>query len=252
MYNVAISVALAAASFGLVALLLSPVAAIIPATMVFALAWWLLSRRIAKQVEEEMKALVPLLQARKVEEAKAKIASVQKRYGRWQILLERQLDAQVGMIDYLQMKFDAALPKLEKGKFRNWNALVCIGAIHHRKGRKEQAYESLASAAKVAPKESVVYLVWATLLTRDGKRTEALQALDGGLKAMPDSEHLKNLRNRVANKKKIDTKQFPQTWYQFFPEELAQQQLMRGRKRGPGPGQAAQQPRMSARQTRRR
>ena len=71
MYNVAISVVLAAATFGLVALLLSPVAAIIPALMVFAVAWWLLSRRIAKQVEEEMKALVPLLQARKVDDTVA-------------------------------------------------------------------------------------------------------------------------------------------------------------------------------------
>ncbi len=40
------------------------------------------------------------------------------------------------MTDYLQMKWDDALPRLEEGRWRNWSAILCIGLIHHRKGNK--------------------------------------------------------------------------------------------------------------------
>jgi len=34
---------------------------------------------------------------------------------------------------------------------------------------------------------------------------------------------LKDLKNRIANKKKIKTKTLGEGWYQFFPEDLAAQ-----------------------------
>jgi tetratricopeptide (TPR) repeat protein len=252
MYNIAISVGLGCVMFGAVSLWLGPVAAVLPALLIFGLTLFFASRRVGRAVEAEMAALVPLLQQRKTNEAKALITSIQERYGKWQILLDKQLDAQVGMIDYLQLKFSDALPRLERGKFRNWSALVCIGAIHYRQDRRDAAWDALDRAANAASKEAIIYLVWATLKVRSGDRAEALAVLDRGLKANPNSEQLKNLRKRVANKRKIDTKQFPQTWYQFFPEELATQMLMRGRRTGPGPGQAAPQPKFGAGSMRRR
>lgn len=253
MYNIAISAALGLVSFGLVTLWLGPLPAILPLLLVFTISVWLLSRRTAAAVEAEVQKVVPLLEARKVDEAQALLEGIKTRYGRWQILLEGQLDSQVGMIDYLQMKWDAALPRLEKGKWRNWTALTCIGCIHWRKGDKEAAYSTLADAAAAAGKESMVYLVWATLLTRDGKRADALKVIVEGLKAVPESAHLTNLQKVVANKKKVNPKVFPQTWYQFFPEDMAQQMMMRGRRGGPVPGMPeAPNQRISARRAPRR
>ncbi|MBX2800130.1 MAG: hypothetical protein KTR31_20800 [Myxococcales bacterium] len=249
MINLAISLGIGVVLFAAIALWLSPVAAIIPALGVSAIAMFFLSRRVAKRVEVALAEVVPLLQARKVDLARRKLEGIKEQYGRWQFLLEGQLDAQLGMIEYLQMNWDQALPKLEKGKWRNWTALMCIGAIHFRKGRKEQAWEAFDKAANAAHKEVVIYGVWAALLVRDNQRAEALKVVARGLKSQPDSQLLKDLKQKVANKKKIKPKMFGEQWFQFFPEDMAKEMLMRGR-RGGQPGMA--QPRMGARSAPRR
>lgn len=237
MYNIALSLLIAAATFTVSALGLSWISAIVPALLTGTIAMFVLSRRTMKQVEVELAAVGPMLQEQKVAEAQAHLEAVKQKYGRWQILLSGQMDAQLGMIDYLQLKFDDALPKLIRGKFRNWSALVCIGCIHWRKGRKTEAYKAFEKAGNAAPKEAMLYLVWSTLLVKDSKRAEALEVMDTALLALPDSGLLKNQKGTIANKKKINTKSFPQTWYQFFPEEMAQKMMMRGRRGGPLPGE---------------
>lgn len=239
MYNIAISVLIAGVVFSLSAIGLSWISAIIPTLLAGGVAMFLLSRRTLRLVEADLAAVAPLLQAQDIGGAKAHLESIKQKYGRWQILLDGQMDAQLGMIDYLQLKFDDALPRLVRGQFRNWTALTCIGCIHWRKGRKEEAYASFEKAASSGPKEALLYLVWSTLLVRDGKRPEALKVMEDALQLLPDSGLLKNQKGAIANKKKINTKSFPQTWYQFFPEEMAQQMMMRGRKGGPHPGTPA-------------
>jgi tetratricopeptide (TPR) repeat protein len=254
MYNLLLALLAGVVTFGLVALWLGPVPAVFPAIGVLLLALFLLSRRTGRLVTDALAGVAPLLQQRRIDEAETKLVSVKEKYGPWQFLLAGQIDAQLGMIDYLQLKWDSALPKLESGRWRNTVALVCIGAIHYRQGRKDEAWKAFAAAANVGSKDVTVYYVWATLLARDGLRTEALAALDVGLKELPGHAGLKELHAKIANKKRVDTKAFGESWYQYFPEELAQQMAMRGT-RGPSPLQArmAQQaPRPGARHAPRR
>ena len=44
-------------------------------------------------------------------------------------MLHGQLTAQIGMIDYLQMKFDEALPKLEAANGRDWSAGIALASL---------------------------------------------------------------------------------------------------------------------------
>lgn len=209
------------------------IAAAVPAVLIFAIVFFLIARTVGNRVTAEMNLLVPLLQERKIKEAETHLLSMQRRFGRWQFLLSGQLDAQRGMIRYMQMKFPDALPLLERGQFRNWAASLSIGCIHHRDGAKDKAWKSFEKAAKSAPKEPMVYLVWATLLTRDGKREEALSVLSDGLTTLPENTLLAGLQKTVANRRKIEIKRFPQSWYQFFPEDMMKQ-MVRGKKGGPG------------------
>ena len=172
------------------------------------------------------------------------LRGIQERHGRWQFMLEGQIEAQLGMLEYLQMNWDKALPKLEAGKWRNWTAWTCIGCIHYRRGRKAAAWEAFGKAADAAPKEVIIYGVWATLLVRDNERTEALNVVARGLNSQPDSKTLKDLKQKIANKKKIKNTMFGEGWYQFFPEDMAQQMMMRGRRSGMP---QAPQPRIGAR-----
>ena len=128
------------------AVLSNVMAAVIPAVLLFGICFFLIARTVGNRVTNEMNLMVPLLQNRKIAEAETHLLAMIKRYGRWQFLLSGQLDSQRGMIRYMQTKFDDALPLLEKGKFRNWAALVSIGCIHHRRGKKDEAWKYLEKA----------------------------------------------------------------------------------------------------------
>ncbi len=239
MYALLLAGAAAAAVFVATAFLWSPIAGILPGILVFLLVGYFLFRRLSTQLEAEMRGVVDLLQAQRIDEARTRLFAIRARWGRWVPLLAGQVEAQLGTIDYLQMKFDEALPQLEKGRYRNWTAEVCIGAVHWRRDRKPQAYQALEAAAATAPKEAMVYVVWATLKHRDGDREGALAAVGKGLKELPSHALLTSIQAVLANKRKLDTKSYPQTWFQFFPEELLQQMRMTGRRDGPPPGQPA-------------
>lgn len=249
MYSLAISLVAGLAVFGAVSAGFgSVVAGVIPGLAAVGGVMFFLTRRVGRSVEAEMQQLVPLLQTRKVAEAQKLLRDLKARYGRWQFLLSGQLDAQLGMIEYMQLHFDEALPLLESGKWRNWTALTCIGCIHHRRGRKAQAYASFDAAAKAASKEVVIYGVWASLLVKEGKRTEALAVVSRGLEAQPDSQVLLELKKKIANKKKLKPpKMFGEAWMQFYPEEMAQQMMLRGQRGG-----VMQAPRLGARHAPRR
>ncbi len=236
MFNLLIALGAGIFVFALVAAWLGPIAAVIPGLVVAVVAYLLLSYRIGQIVQKELAPVALMLQERKIDESVAHMRAVQARWGRWQFLLSGQIDAQIGMIDYLQLKFDEAFPKLQAGRWRNWMALTAIGCIHWRRGDKAAAFASLEKATDAAPKEAFAWIVRATLLSKADRRDEALRVLDLGLKTLPDSAMLKELQATIANKKKIDTKAFGQSWHQFFPEELAQQMnqqmVLRGRKDG--------------------
>jgi hypothetical protein len=252
MYNLLIGVILGILVFGGITAWLGPLPAILPAVGVLFLALFLLARRTGRLVTAEMEGVAPLLQARRIDEAQTKLVGIKEKYGPWQFLVAGQIDAQLGVIDYLQMKFEEAAPKLERGRFRNPMALLCLGCIDWRRGRKVEAIARFQSAASASSQDVTVYAVWATLLARDHQATQALEVLARGLKAVPGNKVLTELQGRVANRKKIEVDRLGESWYQYFPEEYAQKMAMRG-SRFPSPPMANQpQPRFGARHAPRR
>jgi tetratricopeptide (TPR) repeat protein len=232
-----------AAAFG-------PFAGILPGLLVFVVAQFLLGRWSSTAIQRELASVEPLLRERKLDEAVALLRKVQQTWGRWQYLLDAQVEAQLGILDYLQMKLDEARPKLEaggKGPFtwtafgRNPLALSMLACIHWRQGRKDDAWKAFDQASEASSTDPTLYQVWATLLSRDGKRTEALQAVAKGLVAHPKHAALTELQGKLANDKRVDPRDFGQAWFQYFPEDLLKEQVMTGR-RGPTPQGAPQRP----------
>lgn len=233
MYNLLISLLAALLAFVPIALIMGWAPALIPAILVLGVVYVLLARRVGQEVQNDMAEVVTLLQARQLEPAREKLEAVKARWSKWQFLIGGQIDAQIGMLDYMQMKWDAALPRLQSGQWRNWSALTAIGCIHWRKGDRAAAWKAFEKAAKASPEEVLVYVIWATLLQRADQRDEALKVVDRGLKAHPQGRVLKDLQAALANKKKLDPKSFPEAWYQFFPEDLAAQYMVRGQRSPP-------------------
>ncbi len=236
MYTLLLAFLLGLVSFLLVAVFFDTLAAFVPGILVFLIAAVVLLLRRKRSVDAEMQQIVPMLQRRDVDGARRFLREMGKRQGPWMPMLGRQIEAQLGMLDYFQLRFDEALPRLEKGSWQNWMGQVCIGAIHFRKKRLDEAWKWLEKAVGTAPKEDLTYVVYAILATRAGDRDRALSVLDRGLKKLPESVRLKDLYGRVANKKKIKTAKLGEAWFHFFPEDLAAQAQMANRRGGPMPG----------------
>lgn len=234
MYTLFVALGIGLGLFALVWLVFgSVVAGILPAVLAAGVAFFLLARRRGQQVSAEMAAVGPLIQAGQVAEAEQALAALKARHGKWQFLLEGQIDAQIGMLRYMELKFDAAKPLLVAGQFQNWTAQVLLGAIAVREGDLDEARKRFDDAAATQPKEAHVWWVPAVLLARKGDRDGALKHLAKGVEKLPDSEVVKSVRDRIANKKKIVESKLPQTWYQFWPEDLRKQYLVRGTRKGP-------------------
>lgn len=230
MYSIFAAVGAAVIAFVLVSLLMSPVAAMVPAVLAMGIVGILLLRRATNGAQVALAPMQALMQAGKVEEVDALLIETQNKWGKWMPTLSGQLHAQRGMLDYVRMKWDDALPKLDKGKWRNWMAKGCIASIHYRKGDKDTAFSMYAEATKAGKKEPLAWILRAVMLNKDKQRDEALAVVNEGLSNIPGNRQLLDLQKRLANKKRIDTARFGQGWYQFFPEELARQmQATRGK-----------------------
>jgi len=254
MKNLILSTLLAVLAFALTAAFLPAIAGVLPAVGVFTASFYVIARRVNRELEVAMPALMPLLQERKIDEAKALLDTLSAKWGPWQPMLAGQLTAQKGMLDYMQLKWDEALPQLEAGKWRNWQILVSIGLVHHRRNRTAQADQTLTEATLLAGKEPMVYLVRAVLKHRAKQDDAALQILAEGLKKVPGSDLLNKAQQSLANGKGLDVSTFPEAWFQFFPEDMLHLQLTRARS-GAGPVQNSaypQQPPPANRKMRRR
>ena len=250
MYNVLISLAAALITYLVFTALLGSVAALLPAIAVGGITFFLIGRWVSQQMEGDLRALMPQLQAGKVDEAKGTIENIKSKWGPWQPLVAGQLDAQLGMLEFARGNLEEAKARLAtSGRFRTWQSSLILGLIHHKQGRKEEAEKVFTDARWMAAKDPMLYAVPAYVLQRDGKREEALSCLADGLKSMPDNQILTEMKNKIANKKAIDTSRFGQAWFLFFPEELRKQQIL-AMKRGQMPP-GAPQPEASNRKMRR-
>lgn len=248
MYSILAAAVAAGIAFAIVALTMSPVAAVFPAVVAFGVVAIVLLRRAVNGTQEMMLPLQSLMQAGKVEETEALLLNVQSTWGKWMPMLHGQVEAQRGMLDYVRMQWNDALPKLEAGQWRNWIAQGCIGCIHYRKGDKDKAFELFAKAAKTGSKEPLAHILRAVMLNKDGRRDDALNALGEATTALPGNKQIADLQARIANKKRVDTVRFGQGWYQFWPEELATR--MRAQQGGSPFGAGFAGPRMSKRERR--
>lgn len=251
MYNLLIALAVSLLAFASVLLFDLPwYAGIMPAVLVFPAVLFLLARRTGRQLQEALAPIQAIMaglpQARSQAEAHAKLEEVRKgfaevrdTFGPWQMLLTGQLDAQMGMLDYMQQRFADALPKLQKA-WRDPMAALFEGCVLARVGSPEAAFAAFEKAASYNKKEGTIYVVWGLVALRKGQPEKALEAFSRGLTELPAHPELKRLRAAVANKQKVDPNTLGELWWRFFPEDANQQLLMRGRRdKGPLDGHVA-------------
>lgn len=214
-------------------------AGFVPAVLAFGIAWFLLARRTGKRVEALFQGAMAVLQAGKIDEARALLESGMP-LAKWQILVGPQIHAQLGSLDYLQgvghhfqkqhsactARFTSARQHLERSWSRDWRARATLAVIHHRQGRPEDAVKVLEAASGPGKGESLFWGIYAFVLNEARRRDEALKVLGRGLEANKESKALKQLQEALANKRRPDMKVLGEPWFQMFPEDIPRERLM--------------------------
>lgn len=233
MYNLLIALAVGL-GVGIVAVLMGfPwYAGVLPGLLAAVTVGALLFYRTYKGVEAALRPLQDRLAAQDLEGARALLREVDAGYSNWQPLLRGQLRGQLGMLSYIERKFDEASPLLDEGSGRDWTVQTARACLRFRRKEHDAAWEVFQACHDALPKEATPYAIHAILRNRAGDRSGALAVLSKGLESLPDHPVLRPLKTSVANKQKVDPVQLGEVWFQFFPEEVAKYATMGGRRGG--------------------
>jgi tetratricopeptide (TPR) repeat protein len=222
MINLLIAIVSATAAF-LVGMLVAGhwIAGFLPGILVLFILYFVLARRTSNQLQAIMETAGKAIQRQKVDEAR-RILETARPLGRWQFMVEGQIEAQLGALAYLERDWKRARAHLDKAFSRNWMAQGMLASMDLREKNAEKGVERMEKASSFAKKESLYWGLYAYILAESKQQDQALEVLARGLKVMPDNEGLKGLQKAISNKRrklKMGSL-FGNQWYTFFPEQF--------------------------------
>ncbi len=221
MYNILISFAAAIVDY-LLFYFFAPAwwpwwGSLIMATVVLLGVFYFISRYIMKQVMAIMDTVGKDIQGQRLEKAVRELQGALK-YSKWQIYVDGQINAQIGMIYYMKRDFNDAFPYLEKAFFKNWVAMGILAISYMKRSKNEKMRETFEKALQGTPKESLLWNLYAYCLTEIGDNAKAKEVLDRGLKKLPGDERIIYNIEALNEGKKMKMKNFGEMWLQFHLE----------------------------------
>ena len=185
-------------------------------------------------------------------------------FAKWQIGVTTMLNARIGMMLYTKAlllqqggkkkgvseALKSAIPYLEasqvKGKKARllqalWPAWAMLAIAHYRTDKGiDGAIEILENTVKVAPKNGLLWSLYAYLLWKSKRLDEALDVLVRGKAQADTDKRLDENLTLLQNRKPMKMRAYGEQWYQFGLEQpraaQAQAQMgharMRGKMRG--------------------
>ena len=181
--------------------------------------FYFLSQYVMKKVLAITETASRDLQAQRVEKAIRELKDAFK-YGKWQIYVDGQLNAQIGMIYYLKRDFSTAFPYLEKCFGKNWVAMGMLGVSYMKRNKRDKMKETFDKATQWSPKESLIWALYAYCLCEGGDTDGAKAVLEKGLKKLPGDEKLKQNLELLNEGKKMKMKAYGEMWLQFHLESI--------------------------------
>ena len=172
----------------------------------------LISRALARRIEPRFLAVQKQIQGNQIPLAMNQLEGLMP-MGRWQILLEGQLHAQLGMLAYATNDMTRAERHLAKAGYRATEAQVAYAALLYRTNRWPKAREILDFAIRANKKQILPYHVYAWLLLKEGDRNAAIDKLLTAEKIEPGNESTKENLGRLQNGKDLSMKRFGMIWF---------------------------------------
>jgi tetratricopeptide (TPR) repeat protein len=190
--------------------------------LVFVGLFYLISRIIMKKVMAIMESASRDFQAQppRIEKGIKTLQSALK-YGPWQIYVEGQVNAQIGMVYYMKKDFSNAFPYLEKSFFKNWAAMGMLGVTYMKRQKNDKMRQTFEKAVQASPKEGLIWSLYAYCLNEIGDPDKAREVLQKGLKKLPGDEKLTANLDTLTNGKKMKMRAYGDLWFQFHLESTA-------------------------------
>jgi tetratricopeptide (TPR) repeat protein len=236
MYTILISILIGATAGGVwtaLALWKTWQMGIVLAILISGVSFIVISRILAKRIEPRFLAVQKQIQAGQTKLAISQLEELMP-MGRWQVLLEGQIHAQIGLLSYAAGDEERAHTHLSKSSLRAPEARLALAALEHRRGRGKEAREILDLAIRANKKNLMLYHVQAWMLAKEGDREAAIEKLLACEKIEPSNEDTKENLERLRNGKKLNMKRFGMGWYGLQlekpPAQLRAAQGMTGRK----------------------
>jgi tetratricopeptide (TPR) repeat protein len=235
MINLVVSLALGIAVAVAVRLFGFPwYAGVIPGTIVFIGVFVVLGRRIFLQLQKTMGAVQAELQSLppNQKEQKLRVDKVVKMLegalplGRWQFLVESEIQGQIGMIKFMFKDIPGAEAAFKKAGSRNYLARAMQASLYYQRkeyGPMRQAFEEGVKAGK---KEGLIWAAYAWCLLQIKERDQALRVMARAVEANPSDEKLKAGLTALQNDKRLKMKPWEPMWFQLGLETPVQQQPM--------------------------
>jgi len=136
----------------------------------------------------------------------------------WQFMVKGSIDGQIGVVQYVRKKNDEAEPLLRTASYQHYIAKAMLGILLWKRGEKKQARETFNLALKAGKKESLLYAVYAFVLTEMKDRDKAIEVINKGLTICQGDERLATQRTCLQNNKPMKMKVYGEQWYQFMLE----------------------------------
>ncbi len=204
---------------------------IVPGIIAFVSTFFVLARRVMKQVEAIVLAAQPELQNRNVERA-VDIMKTAYPLAKWQFLLHAQIDGQIGTLLFAAQKFDDAEPFLLRSFKRNWVPRAMLATLYYKRKRHDEMKQVFEEAVEANKKQALLWNVYAYCLWKQNKRSEAIEVLNRAIAHVPDDEKTTRNLKALQNDRKMKMRGWNMQWYQFHLDKPPQQKMaIQGRRR---------------------
>jgi tetratricopeptide (TPR) repeat protein len=193
---------------------------LVPGLLAAVAAYVVLARRTFRRLEAIFAESAQVLQSVPPKFDLA-VSTIQKAYALapYQLGIRSQVDAQIGVIYFLQKDFNKAQPYLQRSLvFGHWLAGAMLGVIQYKKKDYAEMRKTFGVVTKRAKKQGIVWNLYAYLLVQLNEKDAAMRVLTDGLKHTGDDARVKDSLLALQNGKKLKMRAYKEQWYQFHLE----------------------------------
>ena len=130
-----------------------------------------------------------------------------------------QLNSQIGVTYYYKRDLKKAEEYLKKGIASHYIGQCILGILYMKKRVVEKMKKAFKAATRASRKESIVWSLYAYCLNTVGKKDEAIEILNKGLKRLPKDENIKANLKALQNNQRMKMRAYKDIWPAFMLEK---------------------------------